>query len=109
MSEKQPVSPRIEALHEGLKTGKSDALELFWRDVAEAGAPLIEAIEGEPQQRLVTFLWRDQGEDTHNMVVCFGPAGYKHPRKNQMSRLLKTHLWYKTYRVRSEIRGESHR
>src|SRR5258708_18103520 len=88
MSEKQLVSPRIEALRKGLAEGKSGALELFWHEVAEAGAPLIEAIEDEPNDRLVTFLWRDQGDKEN--VVAVGPAlaGWRDWHNPPLTRLL---------------------
>lgn len=97
------VSPRITSLEQALASGNTTTLEAFWQEAIELGTPLIEPIEGDDEHRLVTFLWREQG-DIRNMVVCFGPAGYKRPAKNQMTRLLETNLWYKTYRVRSDLR-----
>jgi enterochelin esterase-like enzyme len=52
----------------------------------------------------MTFLWRDKG-DTHNVVIWGGPAGLDHPEDNQMTRLLDTNLWYKTYQVQKDLRG----
>src|SRR5258708_2998894 len=104
MSEKQLVSPRIEALRKGLAEGKSGALELFWHEVAEAGAPLIEAIEDEPNDRLVTFLWRDQGDTENVVAVGSALAGVRDWQKDLLRGLLESDLWYKTYRFRSDLR-----
>ena len=97
------VSPRIASLQRALHSGNATALETFWQEVTAQGTPFIEPIEEDTMHRLVTFLWREQ-EDTHNVVICAGPAGWKHPVKNQMTRLPETNVWYKTYQVRSDLR-----
>lgn len=104
MAEKTvPVSSRIAALEQELTAGDSAALAAFWQEVGEQGAPLIEPIEGDDTHSLVTFLWRG-GEDTQNVVIFGGPANFDKLREHQMTRLLDTDLWYKTYRVRSDLR-----
>lgn len=100
---KEYTSPRIASLKEALSSDDNAALESFWQEIAEHGVPLIERIEDDPEHYLVTFLWRDQG-DTQNVVVFSGPAGYTYPAKNQMQRLLESDLWYRTYRVRPNLR-----
>ncbi len=97
------VSPRITALEQELASGNRDALETFWQEITEHGVPLIETIEDDNEQHLVTFLWRDKG-DTRNVVVFAGPAGWENPSDNQMSHLLNTDIWYRTYRVRADLR-----
>lgn len=101
--QKPSVSPRIASLQQTLLSGNKIALETFWQEVAVQGTPFIEPIEGDTTHCLVTFLWRAQ-EDTSNVVICAGPAGWKKPTKNQMTRLLETNLWYKTYQLRSDLR-----
>ena len=100
---KASESPRIVSLQQEITNGEADALATFWREITEKGGPLIEPIEGDDGHYLVTFVWRDKGE-TKNVVIFAGPAGWDHPEKNQMARLLETDLWYKTYRVRSDLR-----
>src|SRR5579859_6111348 len=90
-------SPRIAALRQELEAGNSPALDAFWREVAEKGAPLFEPVEGDEQQMLVTFLWRGD-EETHNVVILGGLAGWDDFKNQQMTRLLKSDLWYRTYR-----------
>ncbi len=63
----------------------------------------MESIEGDDEHSLVTFVWRDRG-GTQNIVVFAGPAGWDHPKDNQMMRLLDTDLWYRTYQVRADLR-----
>ena len=97
-------SPRIRLLQQALLSGNTAALETFWQEIMAEGAPLIEAIEGDPDHHFVTFLWRERAE-THKVVVWGGPAGLDHPENNQMTRLLDTDLWYRTYRVETDVRG----
>jgi enterochelin esterase-like enzyme len=97
------VSPRIAALEASLKTGDVTALAAFWQEVTEQGTPLVESIEGDDTHSLITFLWRGRA-DTKTVVVFAGPAGFDHPKDNQMERFLDTDLWHKSYRVRSDLR-----
>ena len=97
------VSPQIAALQEALTRGDRAALNAFWQKVASQGAPLVEPLEDEPGYRLVTFLWRDPGE-TQNVVVIQGPASWGDWYGNTLAHLPESDLWYKTYRLRSDLR-----
>ncbi len=101
--EKLLVSPLITSLEQTLASGNRDALETFWQEIVEHGTPLIESIENDNEHSLVTFLWRDKG-NTKNVVVFAGPAGWDNPSNSQMAQVLNTDIWYKTYRVRSDLR-----
>ena len=89
LSAKQAVSPRIAALDRELQSGKLAALDQFWQAVTSEGTPIIEAIQGDERNTLVTFVWRAK-EQTNNVVV-FGCGGGDLSR-NQMSRLPNTDL-----------------
>lgn len=97
-------SPHIVSLQQALTSGNAATLETFWQEITEQGTPLMEAIEGDDKHAMVTFLWREKG-DTHNVVIWGGPAGLDHPEENQMTRLLETDLWYKTYLLQKDLRG----
>lgn len=99
-----PLSPRLASLQHALTSGEAGALATFWQEVAEQGAPLIEAIKGDEYHHLVTFLWRERAE-TFKVVVWGGPAGLDHPENNQLTRLLDTDIWYRTYTVQLDVRG----
>ncbi|GHO49155.1 enterochelin esterase [Ktedonospora formicarum] len=103
-SQRFPESPRIHAVQQALTRGNATALDRFWQDIFAHGAPLIETIEGDEKHALVTFLWKASG-DTHNVVIWGGPAGLDHPEEHQMTRLLQTDLWYKTYQLQMDVRG----
>lgn len=104
-AQKAIQSPRLASLHYALIADKNAVvLDSFWQEITTHGTPLMEAIEGDDKHALVTFLWRDKG-DTHNVVIWGGPAGLDHPEVHQMTRLLDTDLWYKTYRLQMDLRG----
>ncbi len=92
-------SPRIEALKKSLVAGNASAIATFWHELAERGTPLIERIDGDPTHCLVTFIWRGDMQ-LRNVVVVDGIAG-ENFRANQMTRLLDTDVWYRSYRVRN--------
>ena len=98
----EPVSPRLAALRKALENGDRSALEQFWQEVAAQGAPIVEPIPGDDRNRLVTFLWKAK-QETRNVLVYAGLNGGT-IAKNQMSRLMNTDLWYKTYRVPGDAR-----
>jgi hypothetical protein len=45
------------------------ALDKFWQEVEQRGTPLIEPIEGDDKNLLVTFLWRATFEIWNVLVV----------------------------------------
>jgi enterochelin esterase-like enzyme len=96
------TSPRLTALKKEVEGGNRAALENFWQDVTKQGGPLIEPSKGDEKYAIVSFLWRAK-EETRNVVVFGGVAGTDFS-KNQMTRLLDTNLWYKSYKVRNDAR-----
>ena len=96
------ISPRIHALQKELESGNEAVLSEFWREISRCGTPLIEAIAGDEQHLLVTFLYRG-AQDVHNVVVVDGIAGADFIA-NQLTRLPGTDLWYKSFRARKDIR-----
>ena len=96
------ISPRMVVLYQALTSGNRYALDAFWDDVATHGTPLIESIPDDATYALVTFLWR--GTDATQNVVVVSELGGLDFARNQMTHLLDTNLWYKTYRVRTDLR-----
>lgn len=101
---RQPLeSPRLRALKSELESGRAEALGRFWREVAGEGAPLVEPIEGDERNLLVTFLWRD---DAAQKFVAVFPFARVNPLPHILARLEGTDLWYKSYRLRRDARFE---
>jgi CubicO group peptidase (beta-lactamase class C family)/enterochelin esterase-like enzyme len=98
-------SPRMASLSRALASGDHGALDRFWREVAERGAPLVEPLDGDNDYVLVTFLWRARFE-TRNVVVVHWARFYSLDRLDdyKMVRLGDTDLWYRTLRIRRDAR-----
>lgn len=101
----QLVSLRLNQLQQALAAGNTNALELFWQEVARQGTPLVEAVEDNDGEVWVTFLWR-AAEPVENVVVVgqLASAGQDFAG-NQMAHWPKTGLWYKSYRLRADLRA----
>ncbi|MCI0659976.1 MAG: DUF3327 domain-containing protein [Acidobacteria bacterium] len=90
-------SPRLAALGKELLAGNKSAVDKFWQEVEQRGTPLIEPIEGDDKNFLVTFLWRATFE-TWNVLVVW-KYGIDRPDDYKMLRLANSNLWYKTLRL----------
>ncbi len=66
------TSPRIAALRKEIENGNSGAVAAFWRDIEKQGAPMVEPMEGNTADNLVTFVWRAATE-TRNVLVVWYP------------------------------------
>ncbi len=64
----QPSSPRLLALRDRLTAGDRTALDKFWKEIREQGAPIIESATDNDREVLVTMLWRAR-EETRNVFV----------------------------------------
>jgi enterochelin esterase-like enzyme len=98
------LSPRMAALDLALEEGHPQALEQFWLEIAHHGSPLVEPALDQPQERLVTFLWRDTTGTTKNVVLLGGLVAWFDVPTAQLTRLRATDLWYKTLRARADTR-----
>ena len=90
------------SLREKVKQGDKEALIGFWEDVVSKGTPLIEEIDGDSENALVTFVYKAD-EDIEN-IVLMPPIGRDNLLENSMEKLLETNLWYITYKVRNDVR-----
>src|SRR3979411_2317104 len=93
-----PLSPHLQALQERLRSGDREALDNFWKESDERGAPIVEPAAGSDRDVLVTMLWRAK-EETRNVFV-FRLGDISKP----MVRLLDTDLWYKTFQLQKGAR-----
>jgi len=94
----RPTSPRLADLQDRLKSGDRGALDNFWKEITESGAPIIEAVPGSDREMLVTMLWRSTEETKNVFVFRLGDVS------KPMARLLDTDLWYKTFRLQKGAR-----
>src|ERR1051325_11556428 len=94
----QPLSPRLLALRDRLASGDRTALDKFWNEINEQGAPIIESAADSDHEMLVTMLWRAREETKNVFVFRLGDVS------KPMTRLLDTDLWYKTFRIQKGAR-----
>ena len=94
----QPSSPRLLALRDRLISGDRTALDKFWNEINEQGAPIIEPAADSDHDMLVTMLWRAREETKNVFVFRLGDVS------KPMVRLLDTDLWYKTFRLQKGAR-----
>ena len=100
------ASPRLNALRNEIATGGPAALERFWRRLAAEGTPLVDPVEGEPNERLVTFVWRG-GDETRNVLVVVSPSDLGSEEGiagARLSRIPGTDVWFKSRRMRADAR-----
>ena len=96
-------SPRIEALRASIESGDLTAIDGFWKAVESEHTPIVEPIEGVNDYALVTFLWKGDAET--NAVHLTGSL-FTEPRERRgLKRLGATSVWYKTERMRTDLRG----
>ncbi len=92
------LSPRLVALRDRIKSGDREALDSFWKEIEERGAPIVEEVPDNDRDVLVTILWQAR-EETRNVFV-FRVGDVNKP----MARLLDTDLWYKTFQLQKGAR-----
>lgn len=98
------TSPRLRALRDALAAGKPKAMNHFWDEIAAWTAPLVEPDPDDPTVSLVTFLWREREPTSHvALIEWFSPGEVS---TKLMTRLPGTDCWYRSYRLRSDLRTE---
>src|SRR5262245_6723363 len=92
------MSPRLAALEQALKAG-GDAT-LFWREVDNAGTPLVERLPGRDDGVRVTFVWKAESADEDVNVSVVGPFNEDDaPATRRLTRLAGSDVWYRGYTV----------
>ena len=94
------MSPRLARLRADLEGGKHGALEAFWAEVAERGAPLQEEPLPGSTDPSVTLLWRDA--TSASVLVGGGLSG--RPPGLSLERLPGTDAWHRTLALPSDMR-----
>ena len=94
-------SPRLRNLSEALERGDAGVIESFWDETGARGTPLIEPIEGDAENSLVTFLWRENEPVTGVSMVGYITGS----RDNAMIRLLDTDVWYRSCVIANDVRA----
>lgn len=107
MSNKEIMSKEIMNLKKKLEAGNFNTVKDFWNKIEEKGAPIIEEIDGDTENDLVTFIYKGNDE-TKNILLYISyeyesTSDYKFD-EHKFERLLDTNIWYKTYKIRNDVR-----
>lgn len=97
------ISPRIQGLCKELKIDRGTALKNFWNEVSTNGAPIIEKIENDDENYLVTLVWREC-EPIDKISVIGEIFGFD-SSKAELEKLQGTDLWYRTWKVRGNVKS----
>lgn len=95
-------SEKINKLKRDILEGNTKAIDEFWKEIKENNTPIIEEIQGDTDNVLITFLYEGDKE-VENVVVLDGGLGLDY-EKNKMDRIQDTDIWYKTFKVRNDLR-----
>lgn len=85
-----------------IEQGNHADLQEFWGMIETKGAPLIEKIDGDLENSLVTFIYKVD-EEIEN-IVLMPPVDWDNLQEGKMQRLLETNLWYITYKTKNDVR-----
>ncbi|MFG3281361.1 enterochelin esterase [Streptomyces sp. NPDC048111] len=105
-------SPLLNLLASAIRSQVPGAEAEFWLRAAALGTPLVEADpDGDPEHRLVTFLWRDDPAApaadvltlVHTVTDRDRHAGRLEP--HLMRRLDGTSVWFLSHRLRADHRA----
>ena len=95
-------SRTITELEAKIKLYGESAVEEFLLIIKDKGTPIIEELENDSKNCLVTFIYK--GDEECENVLFVPPVGKENYNDNQMQRILETDLWYITYEVRNDVR-----
>lgn len=97
MKEKSnPSCSKIKKLIEDIEAQKKNTVEEFWNEIAKTDTPLVEEIEGDAKNFLVTFVARN--DDNDGNCAIYHSAASKYLSENAFDRVYNV-----TY---SEFNGE---
>lgn len=98
------MSPRLAVLQAAVANGDTTAQEAFWAEVAEVGTPLVEAYDAATRQCLVTFVLRDGQPRPFRAATLTHAIRVYEGEERALQRLSGTDVWFRTWRVRSDLR-----
>lgn len=89
----------------GFTGERATLLEEFWAEARRRGMPLVEAVDGDPEHRAVTFLWRGHRVTRQVLLLANRIGDQDDLAASRLSLLPGTDIWYVGYRLRADHRG----
>lgn len=102
MEQKELQSKIIMDLLIKIKQGDKKASKQFLDSLQKDGAPLIENIEGDLENNLVTFVYEAQ-EEIDN-VLLISAVTFNDLQQCKMEQISDTNWWYKTLKLKNDLR-----
>lgn len=104
------TGPRVARLVAQLATAENErnraALTAeFWNEVEHLGTPLVEELEGDPDHRAVTFLWRGHRATRQVLLFANRIIDRDHLAGSLLRRVPGTDVWHLGMRLRADHRG----
>ncbi|MFI5569759.1 enterochelin esterase [Streptomyces sp. NPDC051740] len=103
------TGPRVARLLdevEGADAPRRTALaDAFWNEVEERGTPPVEALDGRPGHRAVTFLWRGHRATRRVLLSAHHLTDRGRPAGSLLERVPGTDVWHLGLRLRADHRG----
>ncbi|MGY0019727.1 enterochelin esterase [Streptomyces sp. YJ-C3] len=84
---------------------RADLAAAFWADVERLGAPLVEPIEGEPDHRTLTFLYRGHRATRHVLLFSNRLVDRARLADALLHHVPGTDIWHLGLRLRADHRG----
>ncbi|USQ85077.1 enterochelin esterase [Streptomyces phaeoluteigriseus] len=103
------TGPRIARLLEDLESAddarRKVLTDRFWSEAERLGTPLVEEIDGRPDHRAVTFLWRGHRATRQVLLNANRLADRDHLADSTLEHVPGTDVWHLGLRLRSDHRG----
>ena len=103
MEDSKIVSLILRKLYDDLQGGRIEALEAFWKEIETNESPLIEKVQGDDENYMVTLLWKET-EPIDNVSVIGEMFGMD-TEDTRFEQLLDTNLWYRTWKRRGNAQS----
>ena len=101
-ADSQIESPTILKLREEIKNNKIEAISKFWEKIKRIGTPLFEAIEGDNEYEIITFVYKE--DDEVENVICNNFFVKEDIKEGLLERIKNTNIYYKSYKILKGVR-----
>jgi enterochelin esterase-like enzyme len=97
------TSPLIRHLRTQIKSGMDVSLAKFWREIERNGTPVIERMNGDSHNVVVTFLWRG-GRETQAVELIAPLESVPGMPHLSLTPLPETNVWYRSWTMPDDVR-----